>query len=300
MKHTSAENLKQQTLILPDGRNLAYCIIGKGPPVLYFHGTASSRLEILLLEKLAKDAQLQIIGFDRPGYGLSTFQKRTTLKNFLNDVNFLAKHLELEGFGVLGWSGGGVFALAYLASFPEHVKKAVIVSTPDLPFDVVTAHNMPFARFIMRSSLVGYFAIKRMSYYLHKANGDAYVFLKSPHGKQMCNGLSPSDLHFFSNTLWTSLMYQSMTEAFRQSNQGIKAVVQEHQIFMNPWGFSFNNIPEGTLFIWHGAEDKTTRVSNAFYLHKKIVHSNLQVFEKKGHYVMFENLEELGIIFKKD
>lgn len=291
--------MKQQTLILLDGRNLAYCTIGKGQPVFYFHGTASSRLEILLLEKLAKDAQLQIIGFDRPGYGFSTFQKRHNLQEFNDDVNFLIHYLELESFGVLGWSGGGAFALAYLASFPERVKKAVIVSTPDLPFDVATAHNMPFARFIMRSSLVGYFAIKRLAYYLSKANGDAYTFLKSPQGKQICGGLSSSDLDFFSDSQRTSLMYQSITEAFRQNNQGIKAVVQEHKIFLNPWGFSFNNIPEGTLFIWHGAEDKTTRVSNAFNLHKKIVHSNLHVFEKKGHYVMFENMAKLGGLFKE-
>ena len=41
----------EQTFSLPDGRQLGYCIVGEGKPVLYFHGTASSRLETLLLKE---------------------------------------------------------------------------------------------------------------------------------------------------------------------------------------------------------------------------------------------------------
>jgi pimeloyl-ACP methyl ester carboxylesterase len=127
---------------LPDKRQLGYCIIGQGKPVLYFHGTASSRLEALLLRNLAKTASLQVICIDRPGYGLSTFKERNSLTDFCGDVNFLVEHLGVGQFGVLGWSGGGAFALTYLACFPERVTKAVIAGTPSLPFDVATAHSI--------------------------------------------------------------------------------------------------------------------------------------------------------------
>ena len=136
-----------QTMILPDGRQLGYTTIGKGKPIIYFHGTSSSRLEVKLLEKLASDFNLQLIGVDRPGYGLSTFKARKTLQEFNSDINCLAQQLGFSRFGVLGWSGGGAFALAYVSFFPEHVTKAVIAGTPNLPFDASTAHNMPFARF---------------------------------------------------------------------------------------------------------------------------------------------------------
>jgi hypothetical protein len=45
-----------QTISLPDGRQLGYLIVGKGAPVFYFHGTASSRLELACPLSLLKSA----------------------------------------------------------------------------------------------------------------------------------------------------------------------------------------------------------------------------------------------------
>jgi pimeloyl-ACP methyl ester carboxylesterase len=287
-------------LSLPDGRQLGYFTVGKGKPVVYFHGTASSRLEALLLKELAYNAQLQIIGIDRPGYGLSTFAPRKSLQDFNGDVNFLTDHLRIKRFGILGWSGGGVFALAYLAVFPERVTRAVIVGTPALPFDVATAHNTPFARFAMKLPFLGLLAVRNMSLQVLKANKNIDAFLKSREGKRMLNGCSKADLKFFSNYAWMTLMSQSMAEAFRQGNYGIKAVLQEHELFMKPWGMSFSRIPAGKLFVWHGADDKTCRVSNAHVISRSVVGACLEIFEEEGHCVMFGNMEKLGKIFCSD
>jgi len=91
-------------------------------------------------------------------------------------------------------------------------------------------------------------------------------------------------------------MYQSMVEAFRQGNQGVNAVVAEHRIFMKPWDISFTRILTDKLFIWHGADDKTCRVSNAYQISKTTPFANLEIFPTKGHCVMFENLKKLGEI----
>jgi pimeloyl-ACP methyl ester carboxylesterase len=290
--------LSAQTISLPDGRQLGYLIIGKGEPVVYFHGTASSRLEILLLKELACAERLQIIGIDRPGYGLSTFKRRKNLQDFNANVNFLTDYLGIERFGILGWSGGGVFALAYLALFPKRVTKAVIAGAPALPFDVSTAHNMPFARYVMKIPYVGYLAMRQLSRQLLKANGDTAKFLATRQGKQLLRGYSTSDLTFFSNPEWMQLMYQSMAEAFRRGNQGVNAVVAEHQIFMKPWNISFTRISADKLFVWHGTDDKTCRVSNAYQISKIIPLANLEIFPAKGHCVMFENLKKLGEILR--
>jgi len=292
-EHKGGSELDQQVIALPDGRQLGYCTTGKGKPLIYFHGTASSRLEVLLLKELANSARLQIIGVDRPGYGLSTFCPRTNLQDFNPDVDSLVTHLGIKQFGVLGWSGGGAFALAYLACRPELITKAVVAGTPSLPFDVSTAHNMPFARYIMQIPFLGLFAMKRMSKQVLKANGDIRAFLKSRQGKQMLNACSRSDLKFFSDPVWMTLMYQSMAEAFRQSD-GVKAVLFEHQAFMKPWPVSFSRIPAGKLSVWQGSEDKTCRVENAHLIAKSIVGSQLEIFKGTGHCVMFENFEKLG------
>ena len=285
--------LSQQVVTLPDGRQLGYCVVGKGKPVVYFHGTASSRLEVLLLEELAGSAGLRIIGVDRPGYGLSTFYPRTNLQDFNSDVNSLTDHLGIKRFGVLGWSGGGVFALAYLACYPDRVTRAVTAGAPSLPFDVSTAHNMPLARFIMKTPFVGLFAMKRMRNQVLTANGDLHAFLRSRQGRQMLHACSGSDLKFFSDPDWIRLLYQSMAEAFRQDD-GVKEVLIEHQAFMKPWPFSFSKIPADKLFVWHGSEDKTCRVANALLIAKSVAGAQLEIFEGAGHCVMFDNFEKLG------
>jgi pimeloyl-ACP methyl ester carboxylesterase len=287
--------LNTKTIVLPDGRKLGYTTIGKGAPVIYFHGTASSRLEVLLLKKLA-DKGVQLICVDRPGYGLSTYKPRKDLQDFNADVNCLADFLGLERFSVLGWSGGGVFALAYCACNPTRVAQAVLVGAPWLPFDVSTAHNMPAARYIMKSSVVGRFAMRQLSRELFKADGDAKAFLASRHGKQLLKGCSKSDLKFFDDPDWVHDLYVSMSEAFRQGSLGVKAVVEEHQIFVKPWSLSFAGFNGANLYIWHGEQDLTCRVSNAYALKKLLPKAELEVFSNSGHCLMFEEPERLGQI----
>jgi pimeloyl-ACP methyl ester carboxylesterase len=258
--------------------------------VVYFHGTASSRLEALLLKKLVEDAGLQIISIDRPGYGLSSFKHRKSLQDFNVDVNYVTSHLGIKQFAVLGWSGGGAFALAYLSYFPEKVTNAVIVSAPSLPFDAATAHDMPFARYLMKFPLIGRIAMKGLRRQLLRANGDLQVFLRTPQGRQLLHGCSPRDLEFFSDPEWMPLMYQSMVEAFRQD---VDSTVEEHQLFLKSWNLPFSRVPPGKLRIWHGEQDKTCRVSNAYAI-ALVVSADLEVFSGMGHCVMFDNLNELG------
>jgi pimeloyl-ACP methyl ester carboxylesterase len=289
-------HLNGKAIILPDGRHLGYLTVGNGNPVLYFHGTASSRLEVNLLKNLTQTSQLQIIGIDRPGYGLSTFKSRKNLHDFTNDVNFLTDYLGLGRFAVLGWSGGGPFALAYAALFPERITQVVVAGAPALPFDVATAHNLPFVRFIMKLPFVGMLALKNMRSQVMKANVDVSAFLKSRSGRRMLSGLSETDLKFFSDPTWLALMYGSMAEAFRQGDLGVKAVFEEHQLFLKPWDVDLSKIPADKVFIWQGTDDKTCRVENAYRLVGAMPGGHLEIFGGQGHCVLFGNLGRLGEI----
>ncbi|MGD6809337.1 MAG: alpha/beta fold hydrolase [Candidatus Bathyarchaeia archaeon] len=283
-----------KVIVLPDGRKLGYTLIGKGVPVMYFHGTASSRLEALLLKNLTETSNLQLISVDRPGYGLSTYKPRRNLQDFNSDLTCLADSLGLERFAVLGWSGGGVFALAYCTYNPERITKTMLVGTPSLPFDVSTAHNMPLARYIMKLPYVGELAMRQLSRQLLKANGSMEAFLETRHGKQLLHGCSEGDLKFFYNPQWLSLMYESMAEAFHQGNLGVKAVVEEHQLFIKPWSLPFSALDGCDVLIWHGGQDLTCRVSNAYANAKVLSNAKLEVFPDSGHCVMFENMDKLA------
>jgi pimeloyl-ACP methyl ester carboxylesterase len=260
---------------------------------MYFHGTASSRLEVLLLKGMAESAGLQIVSIDRPGYGLSSYKKRKSLQDFNADVNFLADALGFGRFGVLGWSGGGAFALAYLAANPERVSKAVLADAPSLPFDVSMAHDFPFSKYLMKIPFAGNIAIGQLRRTVLKANGDVHAFLASKQAKQILRGYTPSDLQLFSDPAWAQLMYQSMAEAFRQNN-GVKTVVEEHMLFLKPYEVSMENIPSGKLEIWHGEEDKTIPVDTGYALAELVKGSKLEVFSGKGHCAMFSYPDKLA------
>jgi pimeloyl-ACP methyl ester carboxylesterase len=259
---------------------------------MYFHGTASSRLEACLLKRLTVH-NLKLIAIDRPGYGLSTYKPRKSIQDVNCDLNFLADHLGITRFSVLGWSGGGVFALAYMSSFSHRIHRGVVVGTPDLPFDAATAHNTPLAKYAMKLPFLGTFIMKNMRRQVLRA-GDLEAFLKSSQGKQMLHSCSKRDLAFFSNSEWMKLMYQSMAEAFRQKNS-TQTVQEEHRLFLKPWNFTCNDFGS-KLRIWHGEEDKTCIADNAYGIARKFGSACLEVFSKQGHYVMFDNLERLAVL----
>jgi len=283
-----------QKFVLPDGRLLGFSVIGEGMPVLYFHGTASSRLETLLLKDFVSAYGFQVIGVDRPGYGLSTFAQRKHLRNFTEDVNCLMAHLRLEQFALLAWSGGGPFGLVYVALFPERVSKAVVVGSPALPFDVGAAHNNYLARFAMKIPLLGMWGLKGFRAEVLKANEDINAFLKSKNGRKMIASWPEADAKFFADPAWLRLIYGSMTEGFRQETDSVKAVFQEHQLFIKNWTEPISQIPPRKVCVWQGTEDTTCRVDNAYRLVKSVPNACLEIFERKGHCVMFDNLLKLS------
>lgn len=89
-----------QTLIITEGRVLGYAESGdpKGRPLFLFHGLNSSRLEVNIAHEAMLRAGIRCIGIDRPGMGLSTFQEGRTVLSFIEDVEALADHLNIDKF----------------------------------------------------------------------------------------------------------------------------------------------------------------------------------------------------------
>jgi pimeloyl-ACP methyl ester carboxylesterase len=128
--------MTEHTMVLPDGRTLGYSVYGaaEGKPLLYFHGTPSSRLELKLLnqygvdiEQQILDAGLKIIAVDRPGMGLSSFNAKGTFLSFAFDVSVLLQSLGISNCPVLCWSGGGPYALAIAWQYPSLINGVYII-----------------------------------------------------------------------------------------------------------------------------------------------------------------------------
>src|SRR5262245_60987096 len=114
-----------------DGRRVAWSEWGraKGPPVLLHHRNPGSRL--LDPDSAATAASaLRLLTVDRPGYGGPAPVVDPTAAAASSDVASVAGELGLEGVALIGWSGGGLFALDAAASLGERVRSLSLVCTP--------------------------------------------------------------------------------------------------------------------------------------------------------------------------
>lgn len=186
-----------QTLTLPDGRKLGYLVVGEGKPVFFFQGFPGSRLTVLSLEAMAKSKALQIIGVDRPGFGLSTYAPQRRIRDFAADVSFLADRLGIEKFALVGVSTGGHYATTCTALHSKRVTRTVVVSGLTLPPD--TSGMFSTVKGLYRFGtlpIVGEWIQKRIRNIWFEADKDPGAFFDSRAGKNSLEPLPEADQKF--------------------------------------------------------------------------------------------------------
>lgn len=146
MDRTAA--LTTETCRLSDGRTLAYAVTGPpdGYPVVAHHGTPGSRLFAALLSDAATAEGVRLVVPDRPGYGRSSSRPDGwTWKHWRDDLAELLDAESVDRAGVMGFSGGGPFALA--AAHAEWADRLALIGSVVPPADIglVRLSRIPFA-----------------------------------------------------------------------------------------------------------------------------------------------------------
>lgn len=117
---------------LRDGRRLSYVETGPrdGFPVIYCHGAIGTALERSVgLEAITWDLGVRHISVSRPGFGGSDPCPGRTVLSFSSDLRELADALGLTGFGIVGVSAGGAYALAAAYALPERIDRVAVCSS---------------------------------------------------------------------------------------------------------------------------------------------------------------------------
>jgi pimeloyl-ACP methyl ester carboxylesterase len=117
------------TLDLPGGRTLAYAEWGDpaGRPVLLLHRSPGSRL---FDPGPDATAAVRLITVDRPGYGGTDPVADPSFSAVAADLSALAQALNLREVALMGWSGGGQFALASLPALADRLASLTLIVTP--------------------------------------------------------------------------------------------------------------------------------------------------------------------------
>jgi pimeloyl-ACP methyl ester carboxylesterase len=291
-----SQNSKEegQTIFLPDGRRLGYLIVGEGKPVIYFHGLPSSRLEALFLKKIISSKHLKIIGVDRPGFGLSTFVPNRRLRDFATDISFLADHLGIDKFALVGFSGGGHYVITCATLLAERVTRAMVISGLSSPPEMSLMVKVLSKLGTMPGDRLETWAVKKQ---LIKMAKDPDAFLKSKAGRNFFKKWSEDDVKFFASPSENrDLVLRSFVEAYRQGSDSIRAYIQEWKLLMKGWDVDLSQVPAGLVYIWHGTDDQNVPVGNAYRNAEAVPGAHLEIFEGKGHLFFLDNLEKLGEI----
>jgi pimeloyl-ACP methyl ester carboxylesterase len=130
---------------------------GEGPPLVAFHGTASS--SPFLFPLLRHLDALRVLAVDRPGQGLSDPAELPRDRYRAAAVDWIDRLLDalaLNSTALLGHSMGGLWATWYALAHPERVDRLVLVGgAPTLPW---TSCPVPFR--IMATPGVGNLAAR--------------------------------------------------------------------------------------------------------------------------------------------
>lgn len=123
--------LNEDLVPLADGRELSWCEFGhpRGRALLYCHGLPGSRHEAAVLDESARTHEIRLFCPERPGYGRTSAAGSRRLGDETDDIRVLVRHLNLDHFDVLGFSGGGPHALAIAAAMPERLGRITLVSS---------------------------------------------------------------------------------------------------------------------------------------------------------------------------
>jgi pimeloyl-ACP methyl ester carboxylesterase len=141
---------------LTDGRTLAYTCSGAsdGTPVVAHHGTPGSRLFTGLLSDVATAEGVRLVVPDRPGYGRSSPPPSDwTWWDWQSDLTELLDSMSIDRAALLGFSGGGPFAIA--AATSEWASRLGLVSTviPPAESGLATLSKLPLVvRLLFRVS----------------------------------------------------------------------------------------------------------------------------------------------------
>lgn len=113
-----------------NGRNLHYEIFGDGPRLLFIHGIGADLTHPMGAANSPLPAHFTVLAFDPRGIGESDAEDEPYgMADLAGDAAALAQAAGWDSYYVFGASMGGMVAQELAISYPEKVKKLVLIVT---------------------------------------------------------------------------------------------------------------------------------------------------------------------------
>jgi pimeloyl-ACP methyl ester carboxylesterase len=275
----------ERTVTLADGRTLAVWEGGDptGRAVVYHHGTPMAGL---LYEPHVRDAAergIRLVGYSRPGYGVSAPAPGRTIASAAADTAALADALGIDRFATWGISGGGPHALACAALLPERVVAAASLAGV-IPFDggldAFTAGMGEDNVLEFGTALRGREELRA----LLEPQARTLLELGAHAFRELfASLLSPVDREVLTGEL-AAYMHRVDVVALER---GVDGWLDDDIAFTTPWGFRLEQIAVPTL-VWQGHEDRMVPRAHGEWLAARIPGAEARIAPADGHLTLIE------------
>jgi pimeloyl-ACP methyl ester carboxylesterase len=245
-----------------------------------FHGTPLSRLWCPD-ETVTASSGIRLLTVDRPGIGGSDVLPRRTFSDWPSDVIGLADVLEIDDFGVVGWSAGGPYAAACAARIPARLTGVGIGASRHL------------SQFNLVENPAAYEELKaedRQLFELARQDPDAAARAAAEDDGEWVRALWERPETFFdrfnlpeSDRFEDPERRRSFLEAVRESvRQGPEAFAWEQIDVFLPWGFRLADIGIA-VHVFHGEQDTWVDRRHIDFLVETLPEGRLTVWPDSGH-----------------
>ncbi|MBF9141292.1 alpha/beta fold hydrolase [Hymenobacter properus] len=283
-----------QTVRLPDGRRLGFTRYGHPAhrAVVFHHGFGSSGLELPPDAALLARLQLQILAPDRPGVGQSGVYRPLSFPSFADDVVALLDALGVDApVGVMGWSVGGVHALALAARHPARVAAVALLSTC-LPLGEPAAYrHLSRLWKLLRWGQVSFPWLNRTTFLWLSRQWqrrpdrtiDWFIRLMRPEEARV-------------TARFRVLLRDAAVAGFANHGRG---VYDDAQAWCRPPGFRIEEV-QAPVRLWHGEQDGVWAPGNIPYLARRLGGAPVHLLPGQGHMLYLENwpaiMEEMAAL----
>lgn len=257
-----------------------------GAPVIHFHGTPGSRLELAFADEVLGAAGIRLIAFDRPGYGGST-QIPFGLTSVAKLAVEVANRLGIDQFRTTGWSGGGPFAMATAAVAGGRVPTVGVIAGAG-PFQLVPGAIDGLSE--------GDRAAEKLLPDDPQAACERFLdgFDMSPaleDATSLYRAFEPL-LSASDRIVWDLHKERILVEMREAMSQGVWGCGWDNVAWIGPWDFDPQRL-ECPVLLWYGSEDRMAEPSHAHWLESHLPHARLTMYQGEGHLLPFAHLDEM-------
>jgi len=297
MQGSAEEAVVTQVIRVSQTRSVTVDSLGdpKGFPVFLLHGTPGSRNGPVPRASVLYRLGVQLVCYDRPGYGGSDRDIGRTVASAANDVRAIADALGLDTFGVIGRSGGGPHALACAALISQARLRSVAVLVGLAPSD---AEDLDWFNGMADSNVDEYelatlseddsaaeeAVAADLTYRADKIRENPEILLSD-----LEEEMSHPDIRIVTDVG----IRRQLTRTYREAlKYGAYGWIDDVLAFRRPWGFDLETIKIPVL-LWHGEEDVFSPADHSRWLSNHIPTATIEVQEGMAHFGAVEILPKL-------